>query len=474
MYQDFSVVATQADSINKSILISFSLDVDKDTVNESTFQLLDRTSKSELECTYSIKGKEVLMILSDWPNTNAEYILRIQQVKSIIGQELSSGIRKKVVFESSIRATVEIVYPSFNEILNNLKISWRELPMPSTDALVNSFLIEISDDTAFNNVPRRLSVMDRTEIDIVDLPAKQYFTRIRVEKDGQYGLWSEVISFVIKESDGSSSSENPDEPIYVPDIELTYMPENGITPDSIMIGFNQPIDSDSLEGIKILRKGIEKGIERISFSAVTVGDYLEITPNDGMKDNSVYEIELRDLVSADGVAVLDYQKVITATAVTPAYASINSVQSLVESCMLDETKILYNIKEASRFADFVNAKFNHIDIPFEVEQFVRYKAAHDCLLKYHIDRASTAGQKGQIGDVMFDNDPKMTDIKDLLKELSAQVKFWMDSLRGYTEIGRAKPASAVKSIAPKIQTAVGTGGKPLQSVNPPNTYSRGV
>lgn len=186
-------------------------------------------------------------------------------------------------------------------------------------------------------------------------------------------------------------------------------------------------------------------MERVEFQIKVFDNFIEITPVGGVKDNSVYEIKIKNLKQLGGRAVLDSASVKLVTELTPAYASLQAVESLVESCGIEKQTILFHIREASKYVDFVKGVPQQGQAAFEVEQFVKYKAAHECVLRYYIDRTSESGNKGTLGDVQFDNSVKLADISELLKALRAQADEWKDALRGYKNEGRAKPVSAVKS-----------------------------
>jgi hypothetical protein len=81
------------------------------------------------------------------------------------------------------------------------------------------------------------------------------------------------------------------------------------------------------------------------------------------------------------------------------------------------------------------------------------KAAHECLLKYYIDKASTHGMKGQLGDIVYDTSGKLDDLSNLLKAMKAEIAVWTDAMKGYNIEGRARPLTARKSsyiINPRI------------------------
>lgn len=197
-------------------------------------------------------------------------------------------------------------------------------------------------------------------------------------------------------------------------------------------------------------------VEKVQFEIKVFDNFIEITPVGGVKDNSIYEIKLKNLKEVDGKRVLESSTIKVCTDITPAYASIQSINSLIESCKVPEDIILYHIREASRFVEYMTGQ-SYSSVPFEVEQYVKYKAAYECVLRFQIDKTSEGG-KGTLGDVTFDNATKHEDISELLKTLKAEIAVWMDRVRGYKFEGRAKPLSAVKSGY--IMTARSTNDSP--------------
>lgn len=186
-------------------------------------------------------------------------------------------------------------------------------------------------------------------------------------------------------------------------------------------------------------------MERVEFGIKVYDNFIEIIPNAGMKDNSSYEIKLKGLKELGGKRQLN-KSVTVSTGIWPAYTSLQSVQSLIESCDVPVQTILYHIREASKFVDYLKSRtYNKSDtIPFEIEQFVKYRAAHESVLRYYIDRSAQNGTKGALGDVQFDMSGKLTDISDLLKLLKGEEANWLLEVRGYKNEGRAKPVSAVR------------------------------
>jgi biopolymer transport protein ExbD len=201
--------------------------------------------------------------MKEWPQPNIEYIISIQNLTNVLGDALVSGVRRKIIFVSSITSKVQITYPAFNEVITDLKLKWQETAVDPNQPLVNSYYIEISTEANFYNIVKKTEVQDRTEIDLTDVTKKQYYVRVRAQKDGEYGSWSDVVTFVVGDSadvpgpifDDGDSSVN-EEPIFSADMQIVSAPANGETPASFIIEFDCEVDPDSIEDIIVLRRRI--------------------------------------------------------------------------------------------------------------------------------------------------------------------------------------------------------------------------
>lgn len=188
-------------------------------------------------------------------------------------------------------------------------------------------------------------------------------------------------------------------------------------------------------------------MERVEHTFTVLGNILEIIPDTPPQDNSIYEIYIKSVKSASGKKTLNNIRVKVCTQLRPSYCSLEAVKSLVESYSISDERVLYYIREASRFADYVREEeIKETDVPYEVTQYVKYKAAYDSLLRSYIDMASESGQKGTLGEISFENVTSYPAMKDLLKALKEEVDKWELHIRGYGIEGRAKPKSAVRGI----------------------------
>ena len=210
-------------------------------------------------------------------------------------------------------------------------------------------------------------------------------------------------------------------------------------------------------------------MERVKFCVKVFDNFLEIIPCDGMKDNSVYEIRLKDLVEETGSKRLDSETIKFCTKMTPAYTSLESVKALVENCSIPDETILYHIREASKYADYIKKCKASVGRPvlvldkdvekFQKEQFAKYKAAYECVLRFYMDKAAEFGLKGTLGDISFDTNTKLPDISKLLETLKKEVDMWELELQGHSHI-RASMRTGVKSSTTSAHTASGKAATP--------------
>lgn len=195
-------------------------------------------------------------------------------------------------------------------------------------------------------------------------------------------------------------------------------------------------------------------MERLNYSIKVFDNYIELIPEGGVKDNSIYEIRLKGLKQENGHKTLDSETVKFCTKMTPAYTSLEAVKALVENCEIPEQTILYHIREASKYADYIKkckAAYGRpvvildqdIEI-FQKEQFAKYKAAYECVLRFYMDKAAEFGLKGALGDISFDTNTKLPDISKLLETLKKEVDEWELALQGHTNI-RASMRTGVKA-----------------------------
>ena len=107
-------------------------------------------------------------------------------------------------------------------------------------------------------------VIDKTDmyLAIPDEAKRQYYLRIRVENNKDFCPWSDIVSFVyqkdIQDKQDTDKDTAPDtdiRPVVEIPLTLVEQPENGVTPESFVFTFDEPIAPDiSLSDIHITRK----------------------------------------------------------------------------------------------------------------------------------------------------------------------------------------------------------------------------
>lgn len=196
-------------------------------------------------------------------------------------------------------------------------------------------------------------------------------------------------------------------------------------------------------------------MEIIKVNTNVIDNMVQIIPDKGIKDNSIYEITLKNIKDEFGNV---FTKTYTVyTKMSPLFTDVNAVRSLIASIEVDDSTILYHIREASKFAEYIKGeKIPEDNIPFEVTQFVKYRAAHECLLNFSIGQSSSTGITGAVGNVSFSEKETSRDLSNLLKALSDEVAKWNDAVKGYGNEGRAKMQYAVKGYYKSIIAPPGT------------------
>ena len=481
MHQEFIIQTVETDLINKKIIVTANMDIDPNSLEEVDGVLYDRETKDDILLLPEIKGNILEFTLASWPKLNNAYIFNLKPIKNVLKELSRSGVKRKIEFKSSITKEVEILSPLMHEAVNSLDIKFNTFDNTEvqSDIDMENVFIEIATDNAFINVVNNINVKDKNEIKVHLNKSAQYFLRARVQNDKEFGQWSKTISFVYGKPIVDEIQE--EEPDYIPEyedmvdmtpeiddiavFEISCLAEQGITPEQIVLLGSKEFDEDSFSQSQILiysKKGVAK------HSAVVTDNTIIIDFNEPLKDNTVYTIKLTDIKSIYGdTASLDIK---LTTAMKPLYCDIYDVTSLIGDYKMPDDVVLHHIHAASKFADYIISSSNYPyeidedDVPFNVVQFVKYYAAHECLLRHTVNISSTIGLKGQVGNVNFSESESVKDISSLLKHFCTEIEKWKDALKGYELEGRARMRHGVR----------GQYGDDVQSLalNQP-LYSRG-
>lgn len=197
-------------------------------------------------------------------------------------------------------------------------------------------------------------------------------------------------------------------------------------------------------------------MEIIGNKFTIVDNIVSITLDDDIADNTQYEIRLKNFKSKDGIATLDSATYKVVTNLSPSYCNISDVAVLVDVFKIPESTILYYIREASRYVDYIintSGSSSPSEVTFPMREFVKTKTMIDCLLKAYVTKAASGGIKGTLGVISFENTEKYaSSIDDILDDLWMRLNKWEDALKGYALEGRAAPVVAVKASSPSRVT----------------------
>lgn len=274
MYQEFLVLSIDSILNEKQILITTNRDIDPNTLKDTVIEVYERGTKTPLMFEAIIQGRNLAINLKDWPIPNTDYILSVKGLTSIAEETLPSNIKRKIIFDSSIVSKVNIMSPSMFEKVDDVLIELKELADKEED-LIGSYYIEVSTDNAFYNIVAK-GTFNKTLFKISLNKNRQYFIRARVQTNDdniQYGLWSEVITFIYGDEveDGDMPDiEEPNDPdddipntpddgpiVDLDEFEIISELEQGITPEQLLIEFSKEIDVFSIDNIIITRKVVK-------------------------------------------------------------------------------------------------------------------------------------------------------------------------------------------------------------------------
>lgn len=176
----------------------------------------------------------------------------------------------------------------------------------------------------------------------------------------------------------------------------------------------------------------------------------EIIPTSSFSDDSVYEFKIPGLKAKNGSPSDIHVKYITSP--KSAYIGLRDVTSLANGLQLDDESVLYHIREASKYADYLIDKYNSSNPGepimmnkhniqtkyFTIYMFIKYKALRDCLLDFFIkESAKPHSVKNQAGDLVYEHTMDLNKIKDLLDDIEDEYKKWEEETVAITASPRA-------------------------------------
>ena len=274
MYNKFCITEITKSALNREIRLVFNYEVEAKTATAESIKLSTLDGKI-LHFIPIVEGTEVVLKLKEWPETGIEYQLTIDTtLKSLAGTSLEKTFRKSLSFPQEITAKAVIKSPYNFEKLDELRLSIAD------DQDFNEYFIEIARDNIFYDIiySEEIYTCDISPLIPNVLPG-QYYVRARCQKNGSYGPWSKVVTFIYKyicddevpkeegpsagaempgawddlyrpEIEGSSdgqgegigSGEKPPTVEIETELEIITAPESGETPEQFIFEFDKELD----------------------------------------------------------------------------------------------------------------------------------------------------------------------------------------------------------------------------------------
>lgn len=256
MYQKFTVKTVTIHEAKNQIEVNFTYELDEDSISSTSLYITKSNQQEIVRTDLSVDGSKVLMSYGTL-EVNTEYsIVATKEIESVMGDSLDIEFYKTFIIEKTVDSTVTIDSPTNHEEIEKIFISFTE-NQGNNKTLVNRFRLQIAGDHDFLAPLLDVIVSDKTSITISDIKAaKQYYVRIRAEKDDtDYGNWSKKTTFTLAQkttSDSTHSQDEDDTPIVEDDFVIAGYPENGTTPETFLIEFDDEIDSSSIDISNIL------------------------------------------------------------------------------------------------------------------------------------------------------------------------------------------------------------------------------
>ena len=259
MYQKFTADELIIDQQNNCVVLTFTYDLDPDTINEKTIYITEAKQKilPMIEMDRIVDGQEVKLIFKEDAKVNTEYEIHATEgIRSIVGDSIAFEYERTFIIKSIVDSAVEILSPvNYEEPRNFIDIKLEEKKGHSKK-LFNSYRVQISSDFNFIDILWENMIL-KQEFSVKEIDeAQQYFMRARSEKDEFHGNWSHPVTFTYQ---GTQRIKEDDfEPVLEQPFEIIGYPENGTTPSSFIFEFPDEIDPDSfdMKDILVLRKPV--------------------------------------------------------------------------------------------------------------------------------------------------------------------------------------------------------------------------
>lgn len=320
MYIDFSVADVSANFSEKTLSVHTNFRLDATTVNPKTvklYKVIDEERVPFLDYTMVCDGKDINLVLNDFPYEEDVFYVFVHKVRDKLGRELTEPYMKTVKFSPNIGTELIIQAPSNDVAIKSKKVHVEvtildddeytlKLVDDASDIVLfsesdldemlqlstNTVKLEVSTDNEFyakesikfdehdsvSTNPYKVAAENIARInntlsfDLIFNEDRKFFIRARLESrenENYFGKWSNSVGFMIKAEDLMTSSETymaemlfsesvfEDEYIDLQEVDKT---DDSFTDQEFYIEFNKPVlitkDMEVTEdGLVLIAKG---------------------------------------------------------------------------------------------------------------------------------------------------------------------------------------------------------------------------
>jgi len=214
MVMDFSIVSVKTSLLDNAIIITFSKDIDPDSVSPDNIYVMNHDSRASVPFDIEVDEDFVKITSKLGFEPNTDYTILIQPgICDLVGTELSDPLIRQVHFGGDVTNTVKVVEPIDFEIVHEVALRWEEYDkkgklIPAKD-IKDAFEVQIAHENAFYNVVcSTITLAGDIDVSLKEpIEEGQYYFRVRARQGEQFGRWSNVGTFIFKKQEEKPAPE---------------------------------------------------------------------------------------------------------------------------------------------------------------------------------------------------------------------------------------------------------------------------
>lgn len=214
MVMDFSIVSVKTSLLDNAIIITFSKDIDPDSVSPDNIYVMNHDSRAAIPFDIEVDEDFIKITSKLGFEPNTDYTILVQPgISDLVGAELQDPLLRQVHFGGDVTNTVKVIEPIDFEIVHEVALKWEEydkkgklIPQKS---IKDAFEIQIAHENAFYNVVcSTTTVAGDMNVSLKEpIEEGQYYFRVRARQGEQFGRWSNVGTFIFKKQEEKPAPE---------------------------------------------------------------------------------------------------------------------------------------------------------------------------------------------------------------------------------------------------------------------------